>query len=311
MRSLATALLIVAASAATGCEVAKRAVITPFYKPIDVPASRVIADVPYVEGPGAHPIKHKLDLFLPDTRGFTTVVFVHGGNWIQGDKSLHVAGADIYRNLGRFLARHGYGAAIVNYRLLPEVTWEAQPADLASAVKWVHANIARHGGDPNAMVLMGHSAGAQLASLVGVNPVWLSAAGVPRSAIRGVAAVSGAGYDIADERTYVLLGHSRQWYARWFHTDTSPTWVHEASPVNYLDPSDPPFLIMFSTADPAGLRHQSRLLHERLTGAGIWNWMAPISGLNHSGIIIVMSRPDRAPGPVLLRFLDQLSQHPR
>ena len=40
-------------------------------------------------------------------------------------------------------------------------------------------------------------------------------------------------------------------------------------------------------------------------------WVAPISGLTHSGIIIVMSRPDRAPGLVLLRFLGQLRHHRR
>ena len=300
-----------AALAVSGCELGKRVVIAPFYREQPLPRSRVVRDVPYVEGAAAHPIKHRLDLFTPERRGFTTVVFVHGGNWVEGDKALHVAGADLYGNLGRFFAAHGYGAAIVNYRLLPDVQWEAQPADIARAVKWVRDNVARYGGDPASIVLMGHSAGAQLASLVAVNPRWLAEADVPRTAIRGVIAVSGAGYDISDQETYRLFGRTQEWFARRFHTAGSPNWTIEASPANYLDPSDPPFLLMHSTNDKRGVVRQTAVMRAALEQAGIWTWSAPVSGLNHTGIIIVMSRPDRAPGLVALRFLDLLSQFSR
>lgn len=304
-------IVIVVALAATGCEIGKRIVITPFYRTQPLPESHVVRNVAYVDGPDAHPVKHRLDLFLPDRKSFTTVIFVHGGNWVEGDKSLHVAGADIYANIGRFLAAHGYGAAVVNYRLIPEVAWEEQPADIARAVKWVRANIAARGGDPDAIVLMGHSAGAQLASLVAVSPRWLREAGVPADAIRGVIAISGAGYDIGDEETYRYFGRSQAWYAKRFHTDTSPNWEAEASPVNFLDKDDPPFLLMYPSGDKRGILRQATVMRAALEKAGIWTWVAPISGLNHSGIVLVLSRPDRAPGLVVLRFLGQLSQHPR
>lgn len=318
-RALLVILAGVAALAVTGCEIGKRVVITPFYRTLPLPESQIVRNVAYVDGPDAHPVKHRLDLFLPrgpEGRGharkdFTTVIFVHGGNWIEGDKSLHVAGADIYANIGRFLASHGYGAAVVNYRLIPEVAWDAQPADIARAVKWVRANIAARGGDPDAIVLMGHSAGAQLASLVAVSPRWLREAGVPADAIRGVIAISGAGYDIGDEETYRYFGRSQAWYAKRFHTDTAPNWEAEASPVNFLDADDPPFLLMYPSGDKRGILRQARVMRAALEKAGIWTWVAPISGLNHSGIILVLSRPDRAPGLVMLRFLGQLSQHPR
>lgn len=311
MKPVAALALIVAAAAASGCEAVKRVAIAPFYRHAALPDARIARGIAYVDGPGAHPVKHRLDLFVPDARGFTTVVFIHGGNWIEGDKSLHVSGADLYGNIGRFLAANGYGAAIVNYRLIPEVRWEAQPADIARAVRWVRDNIAARGGDPGSIVLMGHSAGAHLAALVAADPRWLAEAGVPREAIAGVAAVSGAGYDIADQLTYRLLGHDQQWFARRFHTDTSPEWAEQASPVRFIDSGDPPFLIMFATGDPEALRRQSALLAAALDKHGVWNWVAPISGLSHSGMVIVVSRADRAPGLVLLRFLGQLSQHRR
>jgi acetyl esterase/lipase len=300
-----------AACAASGCEAAKRVAITPFYKPIALPDSRVLRDIAYVEGPAAHATKHRLDLFLPEGRGWTTVVFMHGGNWIEGDKSLHVSGADIYGNLGRFFASHGYGAAIINYRLIPEVRWEAQPADVARAVKWVHAHIAEHGGNPASIVLMGHSAGAQLASLVGTDRKWLEEAGVPRGAIAGVVAVSGAGYDIADPVTYELFHRDKEWYSRRFHTGGSATWEREASPVNFIDAGDPPFLLMFASGDPPGLRRQSLLLRDALARHGVWHWVVPIANMNHATLIVMLSRLDRAAGPTVLRFLGQLSQHSR
>lgn len=311
MRLAAAVLVIVAAGATSACEAAKRVAIVPFYRVAALPEARIVRDIAYVDGAGAHPVKHRLDLFLPEGRGWPTVVFIHGGNWVEGDKSLHVSGADIYGNIGRFLASHGYGAAIVNYRLIPEVAWEGQPADVARAVKWVHGNIARHGGDPDTIVLMGHSAGAQIAALVAADDRWLREAGAPRSVIAGVAAISGAGYDIADQMTYKLLGREQRWFARRFHTDTSPTWLTEASPVRFIDAGDPPFLIMFATADPPALRRQSLLLARALEAAGVWVWVAPISGLSHAGMVLVVSRQDRAPGLVLLRFLAQLRRQPR
>lgn len=311
MNAVRALLVIAAALAATGCEVGKRVVITPFYRTLPLPESRVARNLAYVDGPGAHPVKHRLDLYLPEARDFTTVVFIHGGNWIEGDKSLHVAGADIYANIGRFLATHGYGAAVVNYRLMPGVAWEAQPADIARAVRWLRDNIASYGGDPSRLVLMGHSAGAQLASLVAVNPRWLQEVDVPASAIRGVIAISGAGFDLADQETYRLFGGTQASVAKRFGIEMSPERAREASPVNYLDKADPPFLLMFPSGDKRGVLRQSRVMAAALERADVWTWVVPIPGLNHTGIILVASRPDRAPGLVVLRYLAQLSRHPR
>lgn len=318
VRALLVVLAVLAALAATGCEAGKRVVITPFYRELPLPDARVVRDLAYVEGPDAHPVKHRLDLFLPEPRadggrGFTTVIFIHGGNWVEGDKSLHVAGADLYANIGRFLATHGYGAAIVNYRLLPEVPWEAQPADVARAVRWVRDHIASYGGDPGEIVLMGHSAGAQLGSLVAVDRRWLQEAGVPPRAIRGVIAVSGAGFDLEDQETYRLFGGTQISVTRRFGIEMSPERARQASPINYLDKDDPPFLLMNPTGDKRGVLRQSALMAAALKKAGIWTWVVPIPGLNHTGVIIVLSRPDRAPGLVVLRYLanlDRIAQRP-
>jgi acetyl esterase/lipase len=291
--------------------VAYRAALAPYYRRVELPAARMRLDIPYRTDADAHPVKHRLDLFLPEGRGWPTVVFVHGGTWTEGDKALDFGGADVYRNIGRFLAANGVGAAIVNYRLIPDVTWQEQPADVAQAVSWVHRNIAAHGGDPDRLVLMGHSAGAQIATLVAVDRRWLDRTGVPASAIAGVIAVSGAGYDITDRRTYELLHHSPHWYARRFHTASNPAWIYDASPIRYVDAADPPFLLMFAHGDPAALRRQSALLQAALARAGVWTWVTPISGLSHSRILVQLARANRDPGATVLRFLEQLSPRRR
>ena len=68
--------------------------------------------------------------------------------------------------------------------------------DVAKSVGWVHANIARHGGDPNRIFLMGHSAGAQLAALLCTDSRYIEAEGVPRTSIKGCVPVDGDTYDV-------------------------------------------------------------------------------------------------------------------
>ena len=66
----------------------------------------------------------------------------------MGDRAQKFGGADVYGNIGRFLASEGFGAAIISYRLLWTTDWRTQAMDAARAVAWVEQNIAARGGDP-------------------------------------------------------------------------------------------------------------------------------------------------------------------
>ena len=170
------------------------------YKRAPLPASQIYQGLSYHPSSGSP--KQRLDLYTPATRDWPAVVFVHGGNWTEGDRGLTVGGADVYGNIGRFLALHGYGTAVISYRLIPDVDWQVQADDVAMALKWVYQSAPAYGAKRDAIVMMGHSAGAQLALRTVLDDDRLIRISVPRSAIRGVIAVSGAGYDLADERTY-------------------------------------------------------------------------------------------------------------
>jgi acetyl esterase/lipase len=90
----------------------------------------------------------------------------------------------------------GYVFVAPNYRLLPKVEMELIFRDVAKSIGWVHANIAAHGGDPDRLYVMGHSAGAQLAALMCIDERYLKAEGVPLSALKGCVPVDGDTFDV-------------------------------------------------------------------------------------------------------------------
>lgn len=247
--------------------------------------------------------KRQLDLYFPGGRDFPTVVFVHGGGWAWGDRTQSFGGADVYRNIGRFLASHGIGAAVIGYRLVWPLDWHEQVGDVARAVAWVQAHVAERGGRADRIFLMGHSAGAQLAARVATDPTWLSQAGGAPGGICGVVAVSGAGYDLGDIDTY-RAGFDPLYFAERFGgSRLDGTWWHDASVVPFLDATDPPFLVISATGESRGLRRQSTLFHDALRKAGVASTFVTVKGSSHERIILELSRDDKTAGPATLEFL--------
>src|SRR4051812_21730176 len=134
--------------------------------------------------------RQRLD-FTPDARpGAPLVLFVHGGAWSLGDMAMagHMA--------VHFHAR-GYAFASVDYRLVPSANPHQQADDVAAALARLIGDAPRLGIDPARVMIMGHSAGAHLAALVGTEPSYLAAHRLPIGAIGGVVLLDGAGYDVA------------------------------------------------------------------------------------------------------------------
>jgi len=274
------------------------------YRRADLPGRQILHDVTYdVTIPGD---RNRLDLFLPGGAGWPVVVFVHGGSWTTGDKGLRVGGADVYENIGRFLASRGVGAAVIEYRLIPGVDWREQADDVVRAVGWVYRTIAVYGGDRHHLVLMGHSAGAELAVRTALDEGALLREGVPSRAIAGVIAVSGAAYDLTDQETYAL-GNDPAFYAARFQLGPSDVeWQREASVLPLIRPGAPPFLVMYAGGETKPLQRQSRLLGDALTGSGVPVRVVEVPGLSHTRIVPTLSRADRLAGTEILEFLNRL-----
>jgi acetyl esterase/lipase len=123
---------------------------------------QVQQDVPYGTA-GGHPLL--LDVYEPGEHSDLrpALVLIHGGGWTSFDKST-------MGRLGEFLARSGFVAFSVDYRLFhdKENLWPAQLDDVQRAVRWIRANAAKYRVDPDHIGAFGHSAGAQLAALLGM-----------------------------------------------------------------------------------------------------------------------------------------------
>jgi len=144
-------------------------------------------NIPYVEH--GHE-RHVLDIHAPEgAKNLPVVFWIHGGGWQAGDKT------DVQIK-PRFFAEKGFVFVSTNYRLLPQVEMSVLIGDVAKALGWVHKNIASHGGDPQRILVMGHSAGAQLAAILCTDDRYLKAEGVPFSALKGCVPVDGDTFDI-------------------------------------------------------------------------------------------------------------------
>lgn len=132
---------------------------------------RLLRELPYGED-----ARQRMDVYLPPGLGSgraPLLVMVHGGGWRVGDKAMS---AVVANKLAHWLPR-GYILVSVNYRLLPATAPLEQARDVAAALARAQALAPSWGGDPAAVVLMGHSAGAHLVALLAADPAFARDAG--------------------------------------------------------------------------------------------------------------------------------------
>lgn len=224
---------------------------------------------------GADP-KQRLDLVKPaGTPKAPVLLFIHGGGWSIGDKA-HAA-----PDKARWANGKGWAFASVNYRLVPQATVEQQAADIASAIAWLRSNAASQGLDPDRIVLMGHSAGAHLAALVGTDPQYLQAAHVPIAAIEGVVLLDGAGYDVPTQAS-AELNLVRPMYEAAFSKD--PKRQAALSPTRHAAAPNVARWLILPIERRQDSQAQSQGLAEALNRAGASAKVVAVPGESHASL---------------------------
>lgn len=264
-----------------------------------------LRDVPYIQDGGP---RQTLDLHLP-VRGFKgprpVIVAIHGGGWSIGDK----ANAGFVEPKTSWFNRNGYLVASINYRLSPAVRHPSHVEDVCRAIAWLQENVDAHGGDPDRLILLGHSAGAHLAALAAVDHERLRAAGADPAGIRGAILIDGAGYDIARQVQHGFpVERLERMYREAFTTD--PAIQRNASPVHRIQGTPPPFLILH-VARRADAREQARLLRDALRSHGGRATLAPIRGKSHRTINRDLGKPGDPTTRAVAAFLESTSGRPR
>lgn len=171
--------------------------------------------------PGGHDLL--ADLYIPEGEGpFPAVLVIHGGGWIRGEP------ADMDRYATR-LVEQGFAVANISYRLAPEHRWPAQIEDCRTALRWLRSQAEGLHINPEKIGALGYSAGAHLATMLGVDS--------PKNPAERVAAVvAGSGpYDLRvyKESLYIikLIGGP---------PDEFPAAYADASPITKLSADDAP-----------------------------------------------------------------------
>lgn len=264
-------------------------------------------NIPYAEPRNERQL---LDIFTPaNGSGHPVVVWIHGGGWMRGSKE------EVGHKPAAFTERNMVFVPI-NYRFVPHVTMPDLVRDAARAVGWVHANIAKHGGDPTRIFLMGHSAGAQLAALLCTDTRYLEAERVPRHVIRGCVPVDGDTYDVplqiatsTARRLSQKQPPPRMGYAEKFGDFAAQ---RELSAVNHVAPHRgiAPFLLLH-VADHTDTTAQAYRLWAALDQAGIPATRFAAENSDHVKLDADIGLPTDPATKALFAFTDSILAAPR
>ena len=207
----------------------------------------------------------RLDLRYPtDRRGFATVVWFHGGGLTGGKRHfIDLKAPEI-------------AVAAVGYRLSPRVAHPGYLEDAAAAAAWVIKNIAQYGGDPQKVFVAGHSAGAYLAAMIGMDPRWLAVRGVSHMQLAGLIPISG------QMTTHFLVKKLRG--------DTGPEFrpiIDEFAPLYYSSGKLPPICLILGDRN---IEYKNRVEENALLAVSLRNLGHPhvefyeMGGLDHGTV---------------------------
>ena len=268
--------------------------------PQNLPAGRM-STVEYCRPDG---VPLAMDLYMPpgppaarSGRPAPVAMYVHGGG-LWGDRKMHGLGARqanhegaLFTPLQEQLNARGFVVASIDYRLPPGTPWPAQIEDAKCAVRFLRAHAADLGIDPDRIGAWGSSGGGHLSSLLGLTG---PEAGFDRgqyldrsSAVQAVVGMFGLAdlndFEDADPFARFIL-------QTWLGSSTELR--RSASPITYVAPGAPPFLILHGTEDPLVRPRQSAGLARRLDAAGVPATLIEVEDAEHD-----LTTPGQRPSP--------------
>lgn len=227
--------------------------------------------------------RNKLDIYVPlkdDTKPKPVVVFYYGGAWDSGSKQDYLFVAEA-------LTSRGFVAVVPDYRIYPEVKFPDFVDDAANAFVWTKRNIARFGGDPDQLFVMGHSAGAHLAAMLTYDASYLARAGGSSRDIAGMIGLAGP-YDflpLKSDTLKIIFGPEAG--------------RATSQPINFVTGKEAPALLLHGDNDQTVGPHNSANFAARIREKGGRVELIRYPDMEHRAIIVSISAPFRGGKPVL------------
>jgi acetyl esterase/lipase len=219
------------------------------------------------------------------SRAKPVLVFFYGGGWANGTRTE-------YSYAARPFVEAGYIVVLPDYRHVPAVRFPGFVEDSADAVKWVQANIARFGGDPDRVSVAGHSAGAYNALMLALDPQWLGNRPV-RAAI-----------SLAGSTDFYPFKSKRSIDAMSFAPDPQAT-----QPIRFVRKGAPPILLIHGTADTVVRIRNANSLFSKQTAAGGQISLRAFDGASHDDLVLSLSTLFRGRLPVVDDSVAFLNRH--
>ena len=229
-----------------------------------------------------------LDIYRPQghhAKPAPTVLFFYGGGWQRGTRAQ-------YRFVGRQLAQQGVLAIVADYRTFPRAGFPDFIDDAERAVAWTRQHAGDYQGDPGRLYLAGHSAGAQIAALLGTDPRYLARHAMQPRDLAGVIGLSGP-YDFVINGQYEkVFGPPAQW--------------PRAQAINFVDGNEPPFLLIHGDRDRVVEVRDSVEMAAKLRAQRVRANLLILPGGGHSAPLLGLYDPKRSPDvlPALLTFVN-------
>jgi arylformamidase len=256
-------------------------------------------DIAYAVIEGVDPARLSLDVSpVPGSCAAPVAVWVHGGGWRIGDKSL---GAE---TRARYYNAQGWVLVSVNYRLVapgvePAVGYPDFNVDVAAALSWVNDEISAYGGNPDRVVLVGHSAGAGIAAAVVSDPRHLAPHDLAPDWIDCAVLLDTEGYDVT-----AMTGRSGQLGAIYRNAfgDDPAVWA-DASPSSHVGEGPLPAHVLVVTRGASGRLDAATAFGEQLRFAGADVTVADVNPLTHADVNRLVGTGDATMTPLISETL--------
>jgi len=211
-----------------------------------------------------------MDVYLPaKANNAPVILMVHGGAWKIGDKG---AKSVVKHKVKRWVEK-GFIFISINYRLMPEAKPLAQANDVRAVLAFAQNKASTWGGDGSKFILMGHSAGAHLVSLVTSTPALNNQKGI--QPWLGTVSIDSAAFDIVE----IMRGSKPPRFYQQAFGD-KPAYWRAASPLHMLKEKSVPILAICSTQRKDGSCDQAQRYLSKAKGFGTEAQVLPVD-LSH------------------------------